>query len=235
MNLNAEGTEDLDSQLSNIDISVPPREEDRTTEDCERWSIARFLATLNRTGELIFPIVVSKRERPDFSIELDNESWGVEITEAIPTSYARALVIAAKENPEAVIDMSLFKYGEEKSLEEIREIVNASTLTGPGWAGNGAEQELAEAVNQVVSKKTEKLRNHEFSKFPINILLIYENMPLSSLNLETAKEFISEALSSYWDEAETFDRVFIESDNTMLDFNAQSQQIVGIPELWQKE
>jgi hypothetical protein len=233
MNLSAEGTDDLNIQLSNIDISVPPREEDRTTEDCERWSMARFLATLNHYGHLQFPVLVNKRERPDFLVEAGGESYGVEITEAIPTAYARALVIAAKENPEAMVDMSQFKYGEEKTLEEIREIVNASKLTGDGWAGKSAEKELAQAIRQVVSHKTQKLRQEGFSKFSSNILLVYENMPLPHLDLEAASAFIANELSAYWNESETFDHVYIESNNEMLAFHANGQGLETIPELWQ--
>lgn len=232
MNLSAIGSEDLNIQLANIDISVPPREADRTRGDCERWSIARFLATLNLTGELLFPIIVAKRERPDFSIVLGNKLWGVEVTEAIPTSYARALVIAAKEKPEAIIDISLFKYGEEKGLEEIRQILDASKLTGAGWAGESAEKELAEAINKIVSIKTKKLRKEGYSKYACNVLLVCENMPLPKLKLETAIEFISEALSAYWGEAETFDRVYIESGNELIAFNADGHYKATIPELW---
>ena len=192
----------------------------------------RFLAALNGAGELQFPLSVIKRERPDFSVEVGAEVWGVEITEAIPTTYARALSIAANENPEAMIDISLFKYGEEKSLEEIRDIVNASKLTGPGWAGKGAEEQLSLAISRVVSLKTQKLRKEGFSKFPSNILLIYENMPLPSLDLGAASALIAEKLSTYWGEEETFHRVYIESGSKMLVFNANSQYVMENPRLW---
>lgn len=232
MNLNADGTEDLEAKLSEIDISVPPRDEGRKTEDCERSSIARFLATLNRIGNLRFPIVVTKRERPDFSVELGVESWGVEITEAIPTSYAHAKAVAAKEYPDALIDISLFKYGEDKSIEEIREIVNASELTGDGWSGKGAEKELAEAIKQVVAFKTKKLRSESFARFSRNILLIYENMPLPKLHQGSAVELIAEALSEYWNEPETFDSLYVERGDEMLAFDAASKNVLAIPKLW---
>ncbi len=232
MILSADGCRDLEEQLSSIDISVPPREEGRTTADCERWSIMRFLAALNNASELQFPLTVTKRERPDFSVEVGTEIWGVEITEAIPTAYARALTIAAKENPEAMIDISLFKYGEDKSLEEIREIVNASKLTGPGWVGKGAEKELSQAISQAVLIKTQKLRKRGFSKFPSNILLIYENMPLPSLDLNAVLALIAEELSTYWGSEETFHRVYIESGQKMIAFSANSHYAIEIPKLW---
>jgi len=163
--INASNKGELNSKLKNIDISVPLRGEGRTTGDCERWSICRFLSTLNQVGEIEFPIDVQKQERPDFYVHSGDRELGIEHTEAIPADYAKAMVIAERENPDAIIDMSLFKFGEQKSLDEIRNIIHASELTGDGWAGNNAEAELADSIKNVVLGKTKKLKKDGFMKF----------------------------------------------------------------------
>ena len=129
--INASGKIELDNELKSIDISVPPRGEGRTTDHCERWSICRFLSTLNQEGKIDFPIDVQKQERPDFYIHSGGRELGVEHTEAIPSDYAKAMAIAEREKPDAIIDMSLFKIGETKSLDEIRGIIHASTPHKP--------------------------------------------------------------------------------------------------------
>ena len=118
----ASSAEELREVLRSINITVPPRTEGRTSEDCERRSFCRFLSTLNGTGMVDYPLRVSKREKPDFQVYTGDSVWGVEVTEAIPSDYARASALRDRENPDALLDMSLFKYGETKTLEQIRGI-----------------------------------------------------------------------------------------------------------------
>lgn len=218
---------DLDKQLSRLDISVPPRNESRKSEHVERWSICRLLATLNKYKQLQFPIEVEKRERPDYFINQKGHHWGVEITEAIPESYARA---TAQLRPGDLLDISLFKYNDTKNRKEIREIISSPELLGNGWVGDAAEEELADAISGVVSKKIKLLNDEGFDTFPTNSLLIYENMPLPMFNLERATEYISQSLSSLW--SKSYDDVYVESGNTFLYFKKNYFNTLHIPELW---
>lgn len=88
LNINANSVRDLIDMLRNIDISVPLRTKGQTTEQCERWSICRFLSTYAETNLLEFPLEVVKRERPDFLLSLPSRQVGLEITEAIPHAWA---------------------------------------------------------------------------------------------------------------------------------------------------
>jgi len=214
--INANSNTELVRALKSIDITVPPRTEGRTTEDCERWSICRFLSTLNAVGEIEFPLRVSKREKPDFQLCTSAIAWGVEVTEAIPTDFARASALAAQEKPDALIDISLFKYGETKTLDEIRNILKQKKLTGEGWAGDSAERELANAVRSVTDSKTAKLRRQDFDKYPRNILLVYDNMPLPHLNHDTVAVHYVNRLKDYWVEGLHFDAIVLESRDTMF-------------------
>lgn len=233
-NINAENNAELESVLKSIDVSVPPRTGGRTTEDCERWSICHLLSTLNREDELDFPLYVTKRERPDFEITLGDQKWGVEITEAVPTDYARAVALADSENPDAVIDMSLFKFGERKSLNELREIISQAKLTGDGWEGDSAEYELAEATRSVTDIKTAKLIKPEFEKYPRNILSVYDNMPLPHLNLDSVAGYLVQSLSGYWTDETTFNVIFIESGNTLFESSPEGVRKLPINDLWSK-
>ena len=223
---------ELESKLKSICISVPPRGNGRTTDDCERWSICRFLSTLNQAGKIEFPFDLQKRERPDFYALSGSSEFGIEHTEAVPTDYAKAIAIANREKPDAMIDMSLFKFGEKKSLDEIREIIHASELTGDGWVGNGAEVELSDAIKIVVLGKTEKLKKDGFDKYEKNILLIYDNMPQPHINHDTLIEKCVKNLSGYWDNSITFDDIYIESGDRLILLNHQESTSFNIENLW---
>lgn len=231
LSFRANSIHELNSLLSSSDISVPPRDQKRTTEDCERWSVYRFLSALNSARMLDFPLRLTKRERPDFEVQFSGESWGVEITEAVSQSYAHAVYLTVKEHPEAVIDLSLFPFDSDLSLSTIRNIINASKLTGSGWAGDQPERRFAEAVGEIVRSKTLKLLEEDFSKFERNLLVIYENLPLPSLSIETSKQYISEALAQYWIENRSFDSVYIETGETMLICDISGCESIGIPNL----
>ena len=136
----ANSNAELIKALTSINIGVLPRNEGRTKEQCERWLICRWLSTLTTVNGINFPLRVTKREKPDFQIYSGSLTLGVEVTEAIPTDYARASALAERENPDASIDISLFKFGETKTLKEIRQICNQRKLTGEGWAGDSAEE-----------------------------------------------------------------------------------------------
>jgi hypothetical protein len=223
--------DELGVALRAIDIAVPPRTEGRTTEDCERWSICRLLSTLINGSVLSFPLRVTKREKPDFQVCLGQKAWGIEVTEAIPTDDAKANALAEKENPNALIDISLFKFGEAKSLDEIRQIINQAKLTGDGWAGDAAERELAEAIRCIVESKTKKLRAPTFDKYPQNILVIYDNMPLPHLDHDTIAVHCADQLEDYWSEQLVFDVIYVESRDTIFQITSNGARKLKINDI----
>ena len=230
--ITANNSAELILALTSIDISVPPRNEGRTTEHCERWSICRWLSTINALKEIDFPLRVTKREKPDFQVCAGARVWGVEVTEAVPTDFARASALAAREIQDALIDISRFKYGETKTLEEIRNILNQKKLTGEGWAGDSAERDLANAVRSVTDLKTAKLRKRDFVKYPRNVLLIYDNMPLPHLNHDTVAVHCADRLADYWAEELCFDAIFLESGETMFLVESGGIRKLQISDVW---
>jgi len=230
--INASCKDELESKLKNIDISVPSRGEGRTTDDCERSAICHFLSTLNQVRKIEFPLEVEKRERPDFYILSGGKEFGIEHTEAIPPDYAKAMAIAEREKPDAMIDISLFKFGEQKPLDEIRRIIHASELMGDGWAGNSAEVELADAIKNVILGKTEKLKKDGFDKYERNVLLIYENMPRPRINYEILINKCKKSLFSYWENQIIFNDIYVESGDFLILFNHQESISFNVVNLW---
>jgi hypothetical protein len=223
---------DLEQTLAAIDVSVPERGNDRTTDDCERAAICHFLSTLNHQGSIRFPFHLNKHERPDFIITSEGINWGVEHTEAIPEAYSRAIAIAEREYPDALIDMSQFKFGEDKSTAEIREILQQSELMGDGWAGDSAEIEFANAIKDVVDFKTVKFTKIGFLHFQRNTLLIYENLPRPVIDYHKLINKCNAVLSDYWAQPTIFTDIYIYSGDQLLILDRDSHSIQNIKNLW---
>lgn len=90
--ISAKSHHELQALLVGIDISVPHRgdqEDKRTTAHVERWSICKFLATYGHTRFIRYPLLVEKRERPDYRMSSRDLMVGIEITEAVSQDMAR--------------------------------------------------------------------------------------------------------------------------------------------------
>ena len=75
-------------------------------------------------------------------LHMGRDNIGIEVTEAIPQDYATASALSEKENPSAIIDMSLFKWGSQpRGLDELRMIISQEKMTGPGGEDNTPENE----------------------------------------------------------------------------------------------
>lgn len=183
-------------------------------------------------NELEFPILVTKRERPDFEISMGEISCGIEITEAIPADYARAIALAEREKPDAMIDMSLFKFEDRRPLSEIREIISQAQLTGNGWEGNAPEIELADAVRRRMDLKTQKLSQSEFKKYSTNILAVYDNMPLPNLNYDEVISQFCEKIQDYWKGEIVFQIIYVESGDIILELTPEGIRKIAINNLW---
>lgn len=82
--ISAKSHHELQALLAGVDISVPHRgdkEDKRTTTHVERWSICKFLATYSHTRLVRYPLLVEKRERPDYRMSSRDLVVGIEITE----------------------------------------------------------------------------------------------------------------------------------------------------------
>ncbi len=223
---------ELLSILSETDIIVPDRTEGRETEHCERWSICRLLATLATHNRLAFPVELAKRERPDFLLKTGDRHVGMEVTEVINPDYAKATTLPEANVDATIIDPSLFKWGTPKRfLGDLRSIVSKRKLTGPGWEGSSVEIEYANAILDVMSSKTEKLRSQTFDKFPENWLIIYCNLTLPFLDLEEANQFFQEKAENYWTK-DAFSMVFVEKGEKIICYSQDVSEPMDLVNLW---
>lgn len=231
--ITANSPSELTQILRSVDISVPARTEGRTSEHCERWCICRLLATLNLHDRLSFPLMLVDRERPDFELHLgDRQTIGIEVTEVIPTDYAKASAMTEREEGDASLDLSLFKWDDRKTKEEFQEIVEAKKLSLQGWDDDQAEEEFANAVPSVIKTKTQKLRASGFSRFNTDVLLIYDNLPLPHLDLDNALSHLSRSLASYWTKSDRFSPIYIELLDNILCLSPSQQELLMLADLW---
>ena len=232
LSLFAQNEEDLLRQLALMDISVPPIEQGSTTEQREKWSICRLLATLTKYQALEFPIKVTKRERPDFSLHTGQKQIGIEFTEAIQPDYARARVLPEAKSDESIIDPSLFKWGApKKTLAELRSIASKTKLTGPGWNGDEMEDEWSFAMSDTLSRKTSKLNSEGFAKFDKNWLLIYDNLDSGDIDLSCS--YLSQELEGYWSK-NSFDKVFVETGNFIIELQVGQFRKLKLNDVWKR-
>lgn len=228
----AQNEKDLLRQLALMDISVPPIEEGRTTEHCEKWSICRLLTTLIKYQSLEFPIEVTKRERPDFCLHTGHKKIGIEFTEAIQPDYARARVLPEAKSDESIIDPSLFKWGaQKKSLAELRSIASETKLTGPGWNGNAMEDEWSYAISDVSRRKTSKLNSEGFARFEKNWLLIYDNLDSGDIALSCS--YLEKELEDYWAN-NSFDKIFVETGNFLIQLQRGQFKKLKLNDVWKR-
>ena len=233
--ISAQTKEDLLKQLTLIDISVPPIDEGRTTEHCERWSICRLLATISLNQDFEFPIELIKRERPDFYLHIGPKKIGIEVTEAIQPDYARARVLPEAELDESILDPSLFKWGAPKrSLEELRSVASEKKLTGPGWEGDEIEVEWSEAIFGVIKKKSGKLISKGFERYSENWLAIYDNANSFALDIDKPISMIVKKLRKYWSNA-SFDKIYVETAEFIIEISKENVRKIPLNDLWKNK
>ena len=90
MNFIAVNKNEFDEKLRQLEVTVPLRGKDRTTDLCEQWQIHALLVILRKGGYLRLPFSLIKRDRPDFKITSGRITLGIEAIEAINSDYARA-------------------------------------------------------------------------------------------------------------------------------------------------
>jgi len=230
--IKADNSAELLTILKNVDISVPPRGEGRTTEHCETWSICQLLATLTKHDRIGFPMQLTKRERPDFLLKTGDRYVGIEVTEAINEEYAKATTLPQANEDGAIIDPSLFKRGTPPTkLRDLRSIVSRKKLTGPGWEGNSVESEYADTIFDVITSKTEMLRQQNFDKFTENWLTIYCNITLPGLELDEANLFFTRKAVDYWSEG-GFSEVFVEKRESVISYSRDRTEVMRLEDLW---
>lgn len=225
--IHADSAQELLCKLGQLDISVPPRTKERTTEQCERWSICRFLASFSDSELLPFPINLVHRDKPDFLLELDQQKVGIEVTEAIHENAAAIDAYRKNKGIDGVFSVKrhLPENAKLRGAELRREA--SSNDPGDGWAGDSVEHEWAGAMKNSVIGKVAKSKKPDFELFKRNWLLIYDNWFLPGCDRATAVKKLFDSL-----EYEPFENIFIECSSKFWVINNNGFYSRTINNLW---
>ena len=211
--------------IQSLVIQVPPRGQGRTTDHCEQWQIQRLLETLFRAGELDAPVTLMKRESPDFLLKTQKLAVGIEATQAINDDYVRALMHPNAQRQGSVVDPSLYKWGTAgRSRQQIADEAGRTELTGYGWVGDSVEHEFAVMVAEIVSEKSEKLRDG-YERFDCDSLLIYQDQTLPFLNMEGARSFAEPKVAPFLGPS-GFRKVYVDDGLVILELTATSSRVL---------
>ncbi|MCY4148729.1 MAG: hypothetical protein OXF73_05175 [Gammaproteobacteria bacterium] len=238
--LSAEDFEDLRIKLDQIDVSIPPRTQRRTSRHREAWVARHFLETIADTDLLEYPIHIKHQDRPDFLLSSQDSTTGVEITIAEHVNHARAEALSErmdKNNDGRLSDciyVPVYHPDERKlSYQEILKSV-AGEMPYPAM-GRELEDNWIVAMMNSVKKKDRKFESSGFKKHDRNWLLIYDNWSpfpsgLGDHDFEgLAKELHGSKLQN------TFDKIFIfqnsgrQNSYKLLDFSPCSTEYVEYP------
>lgn len=183
--------------LEQLNIAVPPRGNQRTTEHSETWIIHRALSILYFNGFITYPISIEKSEKPDYWFNMSGTTYGVELTEIIHPDYAKVQTLPEAQCDKSVSNPSFFKWGQPKrNIKELREIAALDIVTGRPWMGDSVEREFAQSIVDTVIGKQKKLAHYK--RADLDILLIYHNQSSPMLDINKGLKYTNEKLANVW-------------------------------------
>jgi hypothetical protein len=226
--------DDLFSALRGTDISVPPRNEGRTTAHRETYNICHLLSTLARVDELTFPISARQQDRPDVLISTGNTEIGIEITEAIPQQFAAFCAFVNREYPGHWLPAIHFPWDAPHltDYDKVRELLRKRAVACSGWMADEPEREWADFILSVIDRKLKSLAEPDFGKHDRNWLSICDNLPLPMVHLAQAVIILRPLLRDRWFCHPGFDAVFVEHGSEIVKLTATQSTRFCVNNLW---
>lgn len=210
-----DSAEKLTEVVRGIDIAVPLRSEGRLNDHTERYCMARLLFNL-QSCRLRFPLQLQHTDRPDFVLSMADSIIGIEHSEAVPQNYAKAGALREQgHGPDMYFAVRAAPGEPEKARAQIIKEIEANA-PGDGWHGDSVEREWADAMLFFIKKKIEKTQRNGFARHPHNWLLLYDNWPGPSCDLEKAIAILQPRLVA--DSADSiFDAIFIINERAICE------------------
>ncbi|WP_026959808.1 hypothetical protein [Aliagarivorans taiwanensis] len=189
--------------LAQLDVDVPERRQDRTTELTESWSAHQFLAALPQLGLLRYPFTLERRESPDIALHFTDISMGLELTEAIREDFAKYQSMTKGNMDNA----PRFAFADKAyTTKQLKRLAHSQTARAVAWAGDSVEKDFALGVKLCAKAKTVKLQKYQ--RYDNNSLLIYFNNQGPIPDPKMQQDYAAEALDNYWSEL-GFDNIYV--------------------------
>jgi len=87
-------------------------------------------------------------------------------------------------------------------------------------------------MSEVTKTKTSLLQKQDFKKYSSNYLLIYDNLPRPSIDLNKACSFLMTKLENYWDGSLVFNTIFVQIDDLLMKFGFSKFEKFNTINLW---
>jgi hypothetical protein len=168
-------------------------------------------------------------DKPDFVLVMDGDRIGIEVTEAIPASYAHYSAIASREYPGAIQEPALFRYGQESlTPTEMRSFLSSGKLQSPGWTGSEREEDWSHWIRDTIEIKLNRLASEDFEVYPNNWLAIYDNLPLVGTDLSHAVSMLEPEMNELWTREPSFDEILIHHDKVLIRLSPRGWDLLPI-------
>lgn len=213
----------LRSGLRSIDVDVPAHPKDRLNGQVEIYTLVSLLGAIP-WALTDFPVVIQKRERPDFALTLGGVTVGIEHTEAIPQNDGKARALRADGHGDGPYFVKPASVGDPvKSQKEVLADVVANR-PGDGWVGNSAEVSWAEAIAHFIAKKAASASKPGYERYDRNWLMIYDSWPAPAVKHHVALPLLRDDLSARppWD---IFDRIYVVDEHTIVELTMADTRI----------
>jgi hypothetical protein len=234
LNLTAQTPSELLAKLAATDITVPFRTEGRTASHGEAYMAARLLASLAETVEITYPLKLIHREKPDFALEMDGKTIGVECTEAVSKEWAQIDAIRERDFPESLIMLPMLKPGIKKFSLQERIAIAKGEFAGTPWVGGMAKRQWAEAQAYFIGEKTKKLRAGNYSDHAEVWLAVQDEWRVPMYGQEhtqTAAQMCLELLRPML-ATPSFTRIYVSNSNWLVRLHPGPVEVRPICRLW---
>jgi hypothetical protein len=195
--------------------------------------MARLLATLAETDLLSFPLKLEHQDRPDFVLTMPTGCVGIEVTTAEHPDLGKALAINERKYSGRPMHAHSFPPGKKRTNAEIEDIASGHDR-GRGWGCDEAEREWADSMTCVVTEKASNLAKPGYQRRDNAWLVIYDNLffVFGHEKRQKAATYFLESVGTM--HVMSFERIFIEKGQNVLEFLASDYIDRPLNDLWRR-
>ena len=153
--------------------------ENRTSRHHEIYTLYLFIIAMYKQAKLNYPCQITKRESPDFLIEMGNELIGLEHTIATLESFQIAKTEWEKYPKDSLVELSHYLINNEPSKKKADIGIKLSKyeLTGAPIYGEKDVKEWVAIVFSQTVKKNSQFKEKNYEIYPSNELIIEVQSP----------------------------------------------------------